>query len=554
MTFLKYLQKKAPSQFQSVTPARIKRYISSMGRRKKTETYEPHNLLDEDCRHYIESAIANYHNICKDLFNHIEFLEYWFDHIEKSPTPQNAALCAFGFFKQNSLAENYLTNLRKHYNRLCDSFKPKGVSRAEWEKSDTIKKYNRGKEIAQWIKSYQSREPYNHIITDDIEWTPITELTQREKNIALELSFGWSIARLWQLLKSRDKEYFVEIFLGIKVQKELEHGSIENKTCEIVPADLIDSLTNINPEKEPFFDRYLHFFSPEYLNDGQLCNFWKKACISSINGLAISNARRQPLDKIWLLARFFNVHFYSLDFIKASRGIPERAAKQFETLANPSLLNKIVKEKISTLSKKEYRKWGRKGLRRDEFFLTLASRRDFSILKQMGDKNFPEFQNDNSAALYEKSVSNVTESHILNRLSILTNKGDSKRKKEAIQKLVVMAQNDKSNFFSAYIVLSLFDYFYANFNPIDEDDSDDTQKDESIEDEDKEENSDAEDYGLGLLFLSAVFSWSLEHEKNLFLISNSDFDESFWDGFFKITPIILQLACFCKQKNLPKSA
>lgn len=79
-----------------------------MGRRKKAETYEPHDLLDEDCRHYIESAITNYHNICKNFFDHIEFLNFWFNHIEKAPTPQNTALCAFGFFKQDSLAENYL--------------------------------------------------------------------------------------------------------------------------------------------------------------------------------------------------------------------------------------------------------------------------------------------------------------------------------------------------------------------------------------------------------------------------------------------------------------
>ena len=112
-----------------------------MGRRKKTETYEPHNLLDQDCRHYIESAIANYHSICKHFFDHSGFLEFWFDHIEKAPTPQNAALCAFAFFKHDSLAENYLKKLRKHYNHLCDTTRPEGVSQAEWEESDTIKKY-----------------------------------------------------------------------------------------------------------------------------------------------------------------------------------------------------------------------------------------------------------------------------------------------------------------------------------------------------------------------------------------------------------------------------
>lgn len=516
-----------------------------MGRRKKTETYEPHNLLDQDCRHYIESAIANYHSICKNFFDHIEFLNFWFNHIEKAPTPQNAALCAFAFFKQDSLAENYLKKIRKHYNHLCDTTRPEGVSQAEWEESDTIKKYKRGQGIAQWIKSYQSREPYNYIITDDIEWTPITELTQREKNIASELSFGWSIARLWQLLKSRNKEYFVERFLSITVKKELEHGSIENKICKIVPDDFIASLANISPEEEPFFDRYLHFFSPEYLNDDQLCNFWKKACISSINSPAISNAHRRPLDKIWLLARFFNVHFYSLDFIKADRGIPARAAKQFETLANPSLLNKITKEKISTLSKKDYRKWGRKGLPPEEIFSTLANKLDFSILRGKVDEILPEFQNDNSAALYKNSVSITTESTILNNISFFTKKKDSEKKKRVIEKFWGTVQNNQSSFISAYMIISLFDYLWTNLDSTVKDEN----SDEILEEKSKETNNKSHDInstGFCLFFFASAFSWSLEHEKNFFLVSNNDFEKSFWEKLPAFTNIMLLLICIYK--------
>lgn len=509
-----------------------------MGRRKKPETYEPHNLLDEDCRHYIESAIANYHNICKDFFNHIEFLGFWFDHIEKAPTPQNAALCAFGFFKQDLLAENYLKKLRKHYNHLCDPTRPEGVSQAEWEESDTIKKYKKGLSIAQWMKSYQSRDPYDYIATDDIDWAPIAELTQREKNIALELSFGWSIARLWQLLKSRNKEYFVERFLGITVKKNYEYSSIENKTCEIVPDDFIVSLANISPEEEPFFDRYLHFFSPEYLNDDQLCNFWKKACISSINSPGISNAHRQPLDKIWLLARFFNVHFYSLDFIKADRGIPARAAKQFETLANPSLLNKITKEKISTLSKKDYRKWGRKGLPPEEIFSTLANNQDLSTLKDMADGILPEFQNDNSATLYKNSVSITTGSTILNNISFFIKKKDSEKKKRAIEKFWGMVQNNQSSFISAYMIISLFDYLLTNLDSTVKDDNSDGI---SEEDSEKKNNKSHNTDGTGFFFFASAFSWSLEHEKNFFLVSNNDFEKSFWEKLPAFTNIMLLL-------------
>ncbi|OWU98659.1 hypothetical protein [Fibrobacter sp. UWR2] len=516
-----------------------------MGRRKKAETYEPHDLLDEDCRHYIESAITNYHNICKNFFDHIEFLNFWFNHIEKAPTPQNTALCAFGFFKQDSLAENYLKKIRKHYNHLCDPTRPEGVSQAEWEESDTIKKYKRGQGIAQWIKSYQSREPYGYIAIDDIDWSPIAELTQREKNIALELSFGWSVARLWQLLKRRNKEYFVERFLGITVKKNGEYSSIENKTLGIVPNDLVISLANINPEEEPFFERYLHFFSPEYLNNEQLCNFWKKACISSIDGLSKECAHRQPLDKIWLLARFFNVHFYSLDFIEANRGIPARAVKQFETLANPSLLNKITKEKISTLSKKDYRKWGRKGLPPEEIFSTLANNQDLSILKDMADGILPEFQNDNLATLYKNSVSITTESTILNNISFFIRKKDSEKKKRAVEKFWVMVQNNQSSFISAYMIISLFDYLWTNLDSAVKDEN----SDEILEEKSKETNNKSHDIdstGFCLFFFASAFSWSLEHEKNFFLVSNNDFEKSFWEKLPAFTNIMLLLICIYK--------
>ena len=254
---------------------------------------------------------------------------------------------------------------------------------------------------------------------------------------------------------------------------------------------------------------------------------------------------KRSLDKIWLLARFFNVHFYSLDFIKADRGIPARAAKQFETLANPNLLNKITKEKISTLSKKNYRKWGRKGLPPEEIFSTLANKLDFSTLRGKVDEILPEFQNDNSANLYKNSVSITTESTILNNISFFIKKKDSEKKKRAVEKFWGLVQKNQSSFISAYMIISLFDYLWTNLDSTVKDDNSNGNSDEDFK-EANNKSHDTDCTGFCLFFFASAFSWSLEHEKNFFLVSNNDFEKSFWEKLPAFTNIMLLLICIYK--------
>ena len=174
--------------------------------------------------------------------------------------------------------------------------------------------------------------------------------------------------------------------------KESESNSEILPGSIVVPVELTESLKNIDAEKIDFFGKYLHFFSPTYLSSRELCNFWEKACISSIEGRSVKSAYRQPIDKIWLLARFFNVHFYGLDFVQSSRGLPSRLVKQIESLKNPSVLQNIMKEKIEHLLKSDQvPRWGGKGLPVEEIFATLASDNDFKDLQKKANEIYPEF-------------------------------------------------------------------------------------------------------------------------------------------------------------------
>ena len=258
--------------------------------------------------------------------------------------------------------------------------------------------------------------------------------TDCEKVVASEISFGWKIARLWQLLKSRNKEYYIKSFLGMDV-KESESNSEILPGSIVVPVELTESLKNIDAEKIDFFEKYLHFFSPTYLSSRELCNFWEKACISSIEGRSVKSAYRQPIDKIWLLARFFNVHFYGLDFVQSSRGLPSRLVKQIESLKNPSVLQNIMKEKIEHLLKSDQvPRWGGKGLPVEEIFATLASDNDFKDLQKKANEIYPEFQENPAKEVYEKAVPLKTSGCLLNKISFLSKRTDSDQVKEAKSK------------------------------------------------------------------------------------------------------------------------
>ena len=67
------------------------------------------------------------------------------------------------------------------------------------------------------------------------------------------MQFGWSISRLWQLLKNRKKEKYIRVFLGIDYWECNAH----NLKKKHIPEELKKSLSNNNSEEINFFDKYL---------------------------------------------------------------------------------------------------------------------------------------------------------------------------------------------------------------------------------------------------------------------------------------------------------
>ena len=103
-----------------------------MSRNKKVASHEKHPLLDETCRSYMESAINSYHLIAADLFAHMGFLLFWFNHSIAEATPENSMCSTFNYFigentsnipntHSKTYAEEYFKKIIKHYNKILIS-------------------------------------------------------------------------------------------------------------------------------------------------------------------------------------------------------------------------------------------------------------------------------------------------------------------------------------------------------------------------------------------------------------------------------------------------
>ena len=269
-------------------------------------------------------------------------------------------------------------------------------------------------------------------------------MKKKEQIIAKEMQFGWSISRLWQLLKNRKKEKYIRVFLGIDYWECNAH----NLKKKHIPEELKKSLSNNNSEEINFFDKYLHFFSPEHLSNDELHAFFKKACFSSINNRSLSNAYRQPLDKIWLLAHFFNIHSYSLDFIDnpSGRGVSSRAIKQFEMSQKPFFSQSNHPTNLARLADKDFIKVGSKRLPIEEYFSTMASKGDlFKIKKEKTD-------------LSEKILNSLSDGDFLSHLSFLNIKEDSRELTKAKKGTIDLIHNDPNFYRIRYFDVSFWDF------------------------------------------------------------------------------------------------
>ena len=95
------------------------------------------------------------------------------------------------------------------------------------------------------------------------------------------------------------------------------------------------------------------------------------------------------------------------------------------------------------------------------------------------------------------------------------------------------------------MIISLFDYLRTNLDStVKDDNSDGISEENSEKKNNKSHNTDGT--GFCLFFFASAFSWSLEHEKNFFLVSNNDFEKTFWEKLPAITNIMLLLICIYK--------
>lgn len=485
-----------------------------MSRNKKVISYEKHPLLDETCRNYIESAINCYHQIATEVFAHIDFLFFWFNGIIDEATPENSMRSTVNYFigkntsnklntQSKTYAEEYFKKILKHYNNLCD-------------RDENEKEYIEGKRIFEWIRGLRSKKPKNYIKTENIDWLPVLKTkdkwSKKEQIIANELQFGWSISRLWQLLRSRKKEKYIRVFLG----GDTWECNAQNLKKKHIPEELKKSLMNNNSEEMTFFDKYLHFFSPEYLSNDELCAFFKKACFSSINERSLSNAYRQPLDKIWLLARFFNIHSYSLDFIDnpSGRGISSRAVKQFEMSQTTDLMQSNPPINLARLIDKDFIKMGSKRLPVEEVLSTLVSKGDlFKIKKEKTD-------------LSEKNLNGLLDGYFLNYLSFPNIKGDSKELTKAKKSTIDLIHNDPNLYKTRYFSVSFLDFALTQAQSYKNKYKNELQ---ILEPSRAYEVTDTLAWdGIKKFIYISYISWSLEHKKNLFLLANNDIPEIVW--------------------------
>lgn len=477
---------------------------------------EKHKLLDQDCRLYLKEAVNAYDKLAKDFFFHLKFIKFWFWHIQKKPSEHNAVLCAFRFYdastKNKQVAKEYLDKLKKHYNKQYNPENPKSITKEKWEKHPTVREYKHGISIAQWIRSFQSQNPQEKIPVK-MDWLPKIEGTnwnKQEKFLADEFSFAWCIGRLWQLLKKRNLEKYIINFLGLNETQLSENVIIDNET---MPTELKAALTNLEVEKNDFFKQYLPYYSPKYMTEQEMCVFFKKACFSSIKDNAISNASKDPLDKIWLLGRFFRIHFYGSDFIEAQRGVSPRAAKQFVTTQNPVFLSEILHKDISKLRKKSG-KWGDKGIPVEEVFCTLADKNEIERLRNKANKVFEEFEKNEALELLQKVEATETYSEILSKISFVISAKDSDKKKEAKEKIAKMVQENPALFIAVYLAVAAMDFWWTSI----------------LKDQEYVLEIIGEEIlstGFLSMFIFSTISWAVRHEKNLFLITSDDVNPSF---------------------------
>ncbi len=445
---------------------------------KKTE----HSLLDQDCQDYIEAAVKAQDKLFKDFHQHQNFLRYWYHCIQRRSNSHDSLHFAFEYFETSAaeetrnLAKTFLKELRRCY-------------------------VSKDKSVLQFVKKFPN-DSRQLILTNDIDWT----ITGKEEYaiIANEFCFAWSVARLWQLLESRKQEHLIKEFLFLCKNEDLSFSNERDPAKhDEIPEELCCALKEIVPRDEAFFKRTKCFFDPEYLTNEEMANYLKIACVSAVFGKPPSETSRKPLDNIWLLARFYGIHFYSYDFIFGKkRGLSDRFLKQIETLQNPAILEDFDVSILKKMKQKTI-KWGKKLLSYTEILASVKNKSFLDELKERSKKIIHGKERDPYEPIINAWEGMKSKDSILDQIDFSDPKFSSLLKK-----------NPKA-FNTFYLWLAYINEMESSAN---EEEWDDDFEEENLEEEDSEYA------GFAAAEFVVKTRWFLEHEKNLSLITNDDID------------------------------
>ena len=467
-------------------------------------TSQSKSFLDPRCKHFLKEMISSYDVIRKEFFEHLPFLIYWSDCVGTKPSADNALEYAFKYYKKlhntkldeaaEKIADDYLENVISYYN-------------AEYPDKSF------GKHVAQFVRAFklgdEQRKERTEIKTDDFEWLPDKLKQNRNfEKISKEFDFAWKTARLWQLLKTRGQEQFILAFLGIKEEpnQDEQKKSLTISSEHKLPIELSKKLDSLCFEETRFLKDSIDFFSPEFMTKHDMCVFFKKACISSIKKLkgdnvvdiAASNARIKPLDSIWLLGRFYGIHSYALNFI--SQEMPSRAVKQFVGLENSPFLDWKERD-IDELIKSETIRVGNRNYPLAEVLMTIYSNSSLRALLEQKSNEIIEGKEQNPyKPLYDTILKEGSKNSFISNIDLT--------KKEFLN----IAKKSPGVFKSLIFLGSFPDFFFKYAKELEANNHliDDIQDPRII----------------GTFLISAILSEGLENEKNLFIITDDDFDNN----------------------------
>lgn len=354
------------------------------------------SFLKVPCKHYLETMIRSYDVLRSELSKHFPFFIYWSACIKTKPSASNAMRFAFTYFNKidndsidkilEEKADDYLEALIKYYNI---------------EFPDNVF----GKHVAQFIRGFKSNAGRTEIKTDDFEWFPKDKkgnplLPTEFEQISKEFDFAWKCARLWQLLEERKQEHYILNFFCIR---EIEFTKTSN-----IPSDTLSKLNESAIEEPEYLKKFVDFFTPEQMTKHDMCLLLKKACRASlmklsndeIKEIAPSNARIKPLDSLWLLARFYKIHNYRLDFI--GQKMPRRAVKQIVGIDAPSPFLDWTSDNLDKQVKKGSVKVGKRTFPLSEVLMTLCSHKKLrSFLEHKSNELIPGKERNPYKPLYD---------------------------------------------------------------------------------------------------------------------------------------------------------